>query len=99
MSTRQISASAATDVAQRAVKDDVPRQHILETVVSKGQRVRIGLAQAQPKTARGRLAAREVKAGGGTVGRLDGKTVLGEEQCVPADAATEVENMMRAARL
>ena len=90
---------APADIAHRPVKDDVPRQHIVETVVSKGQRVRIGLAQAQSEAARGRLAASEVKAGGGTVGRLDGKTMLGEEQCVPTDAATEVENMMRAARL
>jgi hypothetical protein len=90
---------AAADIAHRTVKDDVPRQHIVEALASEGQRVGIGLAQAQTEAARGRLAASEVEAGGGTVDRLDGKAVLGEEQRVPADAATEVEHMLRAARL
>src|SRR5207237_5841213 len=90
---------AAADIAHRTVKDDVPRQHIVETLVGEGQRVGISLAQAQSEAARGRLAASEVEAGGGTVDRLDGKAVLGEEQCVPADTATEVEHMLRAARL
>jgi len=49
------------------VKDDVPRQHIVETLVGEGQRVGISLAQAQSKVARGRLAASEVEAGGGTM--------------------------------
>jgi hypothetical protein len=45
-----------------------------------------------PLAAEFRLTASEVEAGGGTVDRLDDKTVLGEEQRVPADAATEVEH-------
>src|SRR6516162_10051198 len=49
--------------------------------------------------ARGRLTASEVEACGGTVDRLDGKAVLGEEQGVPANTATEVQHMMRAALL
>jgi hypothetical protein len=40
-----------------------------------------------------------LEARGGTIDRLDIKAVLGEEQCVPADAATEVEHMLRAACL
>ena len=71
----------------------------VETLVGEGQCVSIGLAQAQSEAARGRFAASEVEAGGGTIDRLDGKAVLGEEQRVPADAATEVEHMLRAARL
>ena len=90
---------AAADIAHRTVKDDVPRQNIVETLVGEGQRVGMGLAQAQSKAARGRLAASEVEAGRGTVDRLDGKAVLGEEQCVPADTATEVQHMLRAPRL
>jgi hypothetical protein len=89
----------AANIAQYPVKDDIPRQHIVETLVSDGQRVRIGLAQAQSEAAGGRLAASEVEASGGTVDRLDGETLLSEQQCVPADAATDVENMLRAARL
>jgi hypothetical protein len=89
---------AAPDIAHRPVKDDVPRQHILEALVGEGQRVGIGLAQAQSEAARGCLAASEVEAGGGPVDRLDRKAVLGEEQRVPADAATEIEHMLRAAR-
>src|SRR5215472_13813776 len=81
----------AADIAHRTVKDDIPRQHVVETLVGKGQRVGIGLAQAQLEAARGRLAAGEVETGAGTVDRLDGKAVLGEQQCVPADAATKVE--------
>ena len=72
---------------------------MVETLVGEGQRVSIGLAQAQSEAARGRFVASEVEAGGGTIDRLDGKAVLGEEQRVPADAATEVEHMLRAARL
>jgi len=79
--------------------DTVPRQHIVEARVREGQRVGIDLTQAPPEAARGRLAASDVEAGGGTVDRLDGKAVLGELQCVSADAATEVEHMLHAARL
>jgi hypothetical protein len=78
----------AADIAHRAVKYDVPRQHIVETLVGERQCVGIGLTQAQSEAARGRLAASEVEAGGGAIDRLDGKAVLGEEQCVPADTAT-----------
>ena len=63
------------------------------------RRVGISLAQAQSEAARGRLAASDVEAGGGTVDRLDGKAVLGEKQCVSADTETEVEHMLRAERL
>jgi len=80
------------------VKDDVPRQHIVETLIGEGQRVGIGLAQAQSEATRSRLVASEVEAGGGTVDRPDGKAVLGEGQWVPADAATDVEHVLRAAR-
>src|SRR5215467_12022720 len=37
---------AAADIAHRTVKDDVPRQHIVEALVGEGQRVGIALAQA-----------------------------------------------------
>jgi hypothetical protein len=58
----------------------ITRQHIFEALVGEGQRVGIRLAQAQSEAARGRRAASEVEAGGGTVDRVDGKAVLGKEQ-------------------
>src|ERR1700757_2571628 len=64
---------AAADIAHPTAKDDIPRQHIVETRVREGQRVGISLAQAQSNAARGRLAASEVEAGRGTVDRLDGQ--------------------------
>jgi hypothetical protein len=86
---------AAADLAHGAVKYDVPRQHIIEALGGEGQCVGIGLPQAYSEAGRERLAASKIEAGGGTVDRLDGKAVLGEEQRVPADAATEVEHMLR----
>jgi hypothetical protein len=49
----------APDIAHRTVKDDVPRQHVVEALVGERQRVGIGLAQTQSEAARGRLAASE----------------------------------------
>jgi Plasmid pRiA4b ORF-3-like protein len=69
------------------VKDDVPRQHIVETVVREGQRVGINLAQAQSKAARGRFAASEVEAGRGTVQQdlSYPRYVAGERNVPPED--------------
>jgi len=71
----------------------------LEAAYADGQRVGIGLARTELETARGRLVASEVDDGDGTVDRLDAEAALGEEQRVPADATTEVEHVLRAARL
>ena len=57
------------------------------------------MALRDPDAAMTAVATALVDAGGGTVDRLDGKAVLGEEQGMPANAATEVEHMLRTARL
>src|SRR5205085_6623272 len=42
----------AADIAHRAVEDDVPRQHVIETLVGERQCVGVGLAQAQSEAPR-----------------------------------------------
>ena len=76
------------------MKDHVPRQDIVETRIVERQRVGIGLTQAYSEAARVSLSASEVEPRGGTVNRLDGKAMLGKQQRVPADAATEVEHLL-----
>jgi hypothetical protein len=70
--------------------DHVPRQHEVEAVGVKRKFVRRSLAHAEQHAAPLCGLAKERKTGSAAVDRLDRQPVLGEEQRVSADAATEI---------
>ena len=79
--------------------DHIPRQDEIEVGVGKRQGVGEALMQAHRQAARRGRLAHHREAGQAAVNRLDIEAVLGEQQRMPADAASEIEHPPGGARV
>src|SRR6516162_6002313 len=79
--------------------DHIPRQDIIEADVGKRQRVGETLVQAHRQAARRGCLAYHREPDQAAVDRLDIEAVLGEQQRMPADTATEIEHPPGTARV